>query len=269
MPKYLIGMVAKTFGFTKEALRFYEREGILIPERDENGYRYYGKPQLQRVAVIKRMQNIGFSLKEISALLTNYSKERLLENLNACIVEKQRELDYQQALLSRLKRDCAYYSDSECFDLPTIVDLPERYAFYFDNVEKLVNDDKIRQDVLRWYDRMYPALGLETLTLADMEHDKRHRRIGLIAERADAVASDFPHTENIYVLPPCRAVHFSTQLLNVDGIFRPFYDVLMKTAQELGVSYQGNVHVIFNFSYRGADGKMVFLVRTFAPILEE
>ena len=266
--KYPIGKVAKTFGFTKEALRFYERANILIPERDENGYRYYTRFQLQRVAVIKRMQNIGFSLKEIAAMLTDYSQERLLDNLRGCIAEKERNLAYHQALLERLRQDVDFYGDPANLDRAELVSLPERFALYFDDVDKLVNDSGIRPDILRWYERMYPALGVETVRLEDMGTGHMPRRIGLLADREAALASGFLKTENITHFDPCRALCYATRLNRGESSFSELRAQLEEAARRLGVTYQGQVHVVFNFSYRGGDGDMAYLVRAYAPVEE-
>lgn len=266
--RYPIGKVAKTFGFTKEALRFYERSGILIPERDENGYRYYTKFQLQRVAVIKRMQNIGFSLKEIAAMLTEYSQERLLENLRDCIAEKEQALAYQQVLLERLRQDVAFYETEENYDRAELLELPDRFILYFDDVEKLVYDDAIRPDIIRWYDRMYPALGVETVELADMGSESMLRRIGLIADCQDALASGFSKTGNIEHLGRCRAIRYCTRISWEESHFGGLRKKLEEAAKAFGVTYQGQVHVVFNFSYRGGDGKMVYFIRVFAPVGE-
>lgn len=266
--RYPIGKVAKTFGFTKEALRFYERSGILIPERDENGYRYYTKFQLQRVAVIKRMQNIGFSLKEIAAMLTEYSQERLLENLRNCIAEKEQALAYQQVLLERLRQDVAFYETEENYDRAELLELPDRFILYFDDVEKLVYDDAIRPDIIRWYDRMYPALGVETVELADMGSENMLRRIGLIADCQAALASGFSKTGNIEHLGPCRAIRYCARISWEESHFGGLRKKLEEAAKAFGVTYQGQVHVVFNFSYRGGDGKMVYFIRVFAPVGE-
>ncbi len=66
-----IGEVAKQSGVGIEAIRFYEREGILeAPPRRESGYREYSPEVVTRLAFIKRAQELGFSLKEISELLS-------------------------------------------------------------------------------------------------------------------------------------------------------------------------------------------------------
>ena len=103
--QYPIGKVAKAFGLTKETLRYYERSGVMPSRREENGYRFYEKRQLQNMAVIRRMQNIGFSLKEISALMTDYSGERLFDKLEESIRVKEEELRYQTALLEKLREE--------------------------------------------------------------------------------------------------------------------------------------------------------------------
>jgi DNA-binding transcriptional MerR regulator len=67
-----IGEVAKLSGFGIEALRFYERSGLLgRPERTQSGYRVYQKTVLQRLDFIKRAQVLGFSLDEIKRIIAD------------------------------------------------------------------------------------------------------------------------------------------------------------------------------------------------------
>ena len=65
-----IGEVAEATGISVEALRFYERRGLLgRPARTASGYRAYDEAVLERLAFIKRAQAIGFSLDEIAEIL--------------------------------------------------------------------------------------------------------------------------------------------------------------------------------------------------------
>src|SRR5215471_21335458 len=65
-----IGQVAKRAGVGVETVRFYEREGLLEePPRGASGYRQYSEQVVKRLHFIKRAQQLGFSLKEISELL--------------------------------------------------------------------------------------------------------------------------------------------------------------------------------------------------------
>jgi MerR family copper efflux transcriptional regulator len=60
-----IGEVAAHTGVSVDALRFYERKGLIKPHRADNGYRLYPEQTLQLVGYIKLAQQLGFSLQEI------------------------------------------------------------------------------------------------------------------------------------------------------------------------------------------------------------
>src|SRR3954447_19246898 len=65
-----IGEVSKLSGIGIEALRFYEKGGLLDrPSRTESGYRVYGPEVLDRLAFIKRAQLLGFTLDEIKQII--------------------------------------------------------------------------------------------------------------------------------------------------------------------------------------------------------
>jgi MerR family mercuric resistance operon transcriptional regulator len=66
-----IGEVAKTAGVNIQALRFYERCGLLRkPARSKSGYRSYSLETVQIVCFIKQSQELGYTLQEIKQLLS-------------------------------------------------------------------------------------------------------------------------------------------------------------------------------------------------------
>ncbi len=65
-----IGQLAKETGVTVQAIRFYERRGLLRkPARLASGYRSYSADAIHRVRFIKRSQELGYTLIEIAQLL--------------------------------------------------------------------------------------------------------------------------------------------------------------------------------------------------------
>ncbi len=65
-----IGAIARTSGVGVQAVRYYERRGLLLPdERKESGYRIYSREAVRRLRFIKNAQGLGFSLEEIGRLL--------------------------------------------------------------------------------------------------------------------------------------------------------------------------------------------------------
>ena len=71
MKQYSIGRLAKESGVSLQAIRYYERQGLLPPmARTEAGYRIFQSDTARRIRFIKRAQELGFSLTEIKDLLS-------------------------------------------------------------------------------------------------------------------------------------------------------------------------------------------------------
>ncbi|MFG1477640.1 MerR family DNA-binding transcriptional regulator [Xanthobacter sp. V4C-4] len=66
---FTIGDLAREFGTTLRALRFYEDKGLLAPRRD-GMTRLYSAADRERLAVILKGKQLGFTLAEIRALVT-------------------------------------------------------------------------------------------------------------------------------------------------------------------------------------------------------
>lgn len=71
MKQYSIGRLATESGVSLQAIRYYERQGLLAPtSRTEAGYRIFQSDTARRIRFIKRAQELGFSLTEIKDLLS-------------------------------------------------------------------------------------------------------------------------------------------------------------------------------------------------------
>lgn len=104
--KMTIGQMAKLNHISEQALRLYDREGLLSPlYRDEgNGYRYYDIRQSAQLDMIQYMKALGMPLKEIKIHMKKWDmgrvKQLLRENRDA-IDEKVRELNLQKRAIER------------------------------------------------------------------------------------------------------------------------------------------------------------------------
>jgi DNA-binding transcriptional MerR regulator len=70
-PNFTIGELCDEFGVTARALRFYEDEQLIAPER-RGTQRLYSDRDRARLAWILRGKRVGFSLAEIKELLDLY-----------------------------------------------------------------------------------------------------------------------------------------------------------------------------------------------------
>lgn len=102
-----IGEVAKLSGIGIEALRFYERSGLLgRPGRTQSGYRVYEEAVLQRLDFIKRAQVLGFSLDEIKRIIADKQAGRspCLE-VREIVRHRLEELDERLKEMRRYRRE--------------------------------------------------------------------------------------------------------------------------------------------------------------------
>ena len=86
-----IKQVEELVGITSKNIRFYENQGLLTPERAENGYREYHEQNIETLKKIKLLRKLGISVEEIRAVL-NHSRslEDCLEK-HLAVLEKERE----------------------------------------------------------------------------------------------------------------------------------------------------------------------------------
>lgn len=100
-----IGQVARLAGVGVETVRFYEREGLLeVPPRRASGYRQYNEQVVKRLHFIKRAQKLGFSLKEITELLTlRVDGHTTCDEVKQCAEAKLAEVERKMAELQRMR----------------------------------------------------------------------------------------------------------------------------------------------------------------------
>jgi DNA-binding transcriptional MerR regulator len=102
-----IGEVARRAGVTVDAIRFYERRGVLPPaKRQPSGYRSYTDETVERIRLTKSLQALGFTLEEVVSALG-----RLDAGDATCASERWRfeqvldRIDAKLAELGRVRRD--------------------------------------------------------------------------------------------------------------------------------------------------------------------
>ena len=95
MKTLTIGQLANLVGMSVEAVRFYEREGLLDEAaRGASGYRKFPTSAVERVKFIQRAQHLGFTLREIKNLLVIW-KDRSATHEIMCRTVDQKVADLE------------------------------------------------------------------------------------------------------------------------------------------------------------------------------
>ncbi|TXS06855.1 MerR family transcriptional regulator [Streptomyces sp. col6] len=110
-----IGELAAQTGLTRDALRFYERTGLITGQRLANGYRDFPPETVPWLAYVRTAQALGFSLAEIAR--TGEELRHAPDSaaaLSALFEEKIAAIDARTAQLAALRADLTARVGSGC-----------------------------------------------------------------------------------------------------------------------------------------------------------
>lgn len=100
-----VGKTAKMFGISRTALLYYERIGLIVPEKKaDNGYRLYSERDIDKLRIIMSLRDAGIALHDISKYLDNRVSDvssLLLKRLDELNTQIQSIKD-QQAVIVKL-----------------------------------------------------------------------------------------------------------------------------------------------------------------------
>ena len=146
-----IGEFSKLSLTTVKALRFYEKEGLLIPASvDEwTGYRFYETAQLETAAKIKSYRQLGLSIEEIRSIFSGEDVGRILseraENLRKLKADTEHQLSVIEFILEG--KEMKYQV--------TVKEIPEMIIYSSETVLAKY------ADAMQWI----PSVGAECLAL--------------------------------------------------------------------------------------------------------
>ncbi|MGC5772100.1 MerR family transcriptional regulator [Paenibacillus pabuli] len=113
---YSIGEFAEIIGVNKSTLRYYELEGLLNPQRDENNLREYTEQDIGWVRFLLHLKHSGMSMVELKQYTewramgegTIYDRLHLLEQRKGKV---EQEMQTLQESLNILNQKIMFYHD--------------------------------------------------------------------------------------------------------------------------------------------------------------
>ncbi|OOF55554.1 MerR family transcriptional regulator [Rodentibacter myodis] len=88
-------------GLSADTLRYYEKENLLHPIRDANGYRMYGERDIEWVGFILRLKEMGVSISQIKVYAQlRHLGDRTIHQRYELLLQHQKKLQLQQQKLA-------------------------------------------------------------------------------------------------------------------------------------------------------------------------
>ncbi len=101
-----VTQLAQRFGISRATVLYYEREGLLRPaHRTENGYRWYGDAEMERLRSILAYRSFGLPVTKISDLIERGDRAtqgQILRDQFAALEQEIAKLRKQQNAIVKL-----------------------------------------------------------------------------------------------------------------------------------------------------------------------
>lgn len=147
MERLRIGDIATRSGVTRDAIRFYERSGLLDqPGRTKSRHRVYDASTLERIRLVRQLQNCGLTIGDIKEIVflrdadRPVASKRLMDVLRrrlAFLEERIASLESCRSRLIDVMRDVAAARTAGYDRLGSLPDVQEAPLFRFGRRGKL------------------------------------------------------------------------------------------------------------------------------------
>lgn len=135
---------AEYVGITSDNIRFYEKEGLIKPERTlKNNYRNYSEEDVETLRKIKILRMIGITVADIKKLLENQEAFiEVIEKRRCEIKETTKDLrEMDQVCQFILKEEMKFEElDSEVLDM-----LDKKVVPFKERLEKIIQEDSAQE----------------------------------------------------------------------------------------------------------------------------
>jgi MerR family copper efflux transcriptional regulator len=108
-----IGHASERSGVPAKTIRYYESVNLIEPaSRGENGYRRYTENDVRTLQFVSRARSLGFSVKEVGALLGLYQDHnRLSADVRRIASDHVTEIDRKIENLQAMRRTLTHLVD--------------------------------------------------------------------------------------------------------------------------------------------------------------
>lgn len=149
---YKIGEAARLMGVSTEALRYYERKGLVVPRKDlDSNYRYYDASQINHLLNMQRYQKFGFSLYEMVEMSYHSdgeSFEALMKKKEEELVDKSMAINMQLYCMNQSLRHMQMAKDAK--GKIVFGERPAMYRLSYMVNDHILNTPALEEERKRW-----------------------------------------------------------------------------------------------------------------------
>lgn len=236
---YKIKEVADLFGITTQRIRYYEKEGLMMPDyRDKTtGYRYYSEDSIGRLSEIIQLRCLGMSIRQLKSYFGNeFNKEEKINELKHIVEICNMQIRNLEILIQ--------WENNKRLDVPKIKQIPETYV-----IQKQINVGQ-SAEVLKYFGEMMQLVNKYQLRL-HMPIIFLIQPITTLKENDATIilslAVDTPDQENTVYMPSYKAA--TLLYVGLHSELSKGYEKLYEFAKEQKLEIIGPINEYFMIPY--------------------
>lgn len=133
--------VEERLGISRQTLIYYEKEGFIHPQREQNNYRNYSEKDIEKLQTVLELRNMGISVENIKRIFHgDVSIKDILD-------QQQISLQKEKEKIEQLNESISHYLQKQKVYIAKDDDLSSEYANLFIKDDHLLIDRlKIKDD---------------------------------------------------------------------------------------------------------------------------
>lgn len=182
-----IGEFSKLSHLTIKALRFYEKEGLLIPDEvdPQTGYRFYKTSQLTKAAMIQSYRQLGLTIEEIKSIYKGMDKKKILIAKAKLLKSQKEDIETRLSIINHILEN-----DEMSYQV-TVKEIPEIIVYYSEvKVDNYSDMMKIIPSLRKEFKKLNPQIKCTKPPYEFCEYlDKEHKETDIMICRYESVES--------------------------------------------------------------------------------
>lgn len=233
MEKYSINQMSKLFNISTQAIRFYERKGLLHPTRNpNNNYREYDAKDIHKLYYVLKYNRLGMKIADFSNHKDILNKTSV-EDLKNLISTQKKEIQRKTAICSYIED--AISEEDEYWKNPITKKEIHNLTLYSMNLDKCLKEQYSEE-----WKKLIPIASImssrtiseNTIQFGDFYYVLRERYFQMIQEQVDIDLNtlDKIHIhKGIQIIIQSREKMDNTKLIHEYNNLQNQYHTLMNT----------------------------------------
>ena len=240
--EYKIGNVARILGISRDLLRYYEKKGVVHPQKDKgNDYRYYDTWDINFLLDCIWYKQFGFGIDQIAHMVSDCDYDALLAQLTEKSEDLEQSLLHTEMLLRRIREHRAqivsvgdYMGRCDIRESPELLCYLNRFNAAFDDSQELTALSQSWLNYMPFTQRYFEIPQSDLLG----ESDNFAWGFSMTMDYAETFSL---HEEAPVVhLPASRSIHSAFKSRGKRGFTPRHIDYMVEYARENGLTICGN-----------------------------